>query len=254
MKAMIFAAGLGSRLKPITDTRPKALVTVGGKTMLEHIILKLKAAGFDEIVINVHHFSNQILAFLEAYHLLYHPENMFTQKGETPYELIFENLNKGMDEEEIIEKTLGVMRKECYLLHNVDILSNCDFESLMYYHQHSPNINATLLVSPRKTSRYLLFNDDNLLCGWVNKDTMETKPAGFRYREGEYQEYAYSGIQVTTPKILHLLPTGKYSIIDFYLSICHRVDIQCYVEDDLQLLDIGKPENLEKAEEFLSKF
>ena len=249
--------------------------------MLEHIILKLKAAGFDEIVINVHHFSNQILAFLEAnqnfgvniqisdetdclldpggglekaYHLLYHPENMFTQKGETPYELIFENLNKGMDEEEIIEKTLGVMRKECYLLHNVDILSNCDFESLMYYHQHSPNINATLLVSQRKTSRYLLFNDDNLLCGWVNKDTMETKPAGFRYREGEYQEYAYSGIQVTTPKILHLLPKGKYSIIDFYLSICHRVDIQCYVEDDLQLLDIGKPENLEKAEEFLSKF
>ena len=121
MKAMIFAAGLGSRLKPITDTRPKALVTVGGKTMLEHIILKLKAAGFDEIVINVHHFSNQILAFLEAnqnfgvniqisdetdclldtggglekaYHLLYHPENMFTPKGETPYELIFENLNK----------------------------------------------------------------------------------------------------------------------------------------------------------------
>ncbi|MDE8712428.1 nucleotidyltransferase family protein, partial [Phocaeicola vulgatus] len=89
---------------------------------------------------------------------------------------------------------------------------------------------------------------------WVNKDTMETKPAGFRYREGEYQEYAYSGIQVTTPKILHLLPKGKYSIIDFYLSICHRVDIQCYVEDDLQLIDIGKPENLEKAEEFLSKF
>lgn len=127
---MIFAAGLGSRLKPITDTRPKALVTVGGKTMLEHIILKLKAAGFDEIVINVHHFSNQILAFwkltrtLESTYksrtkqtaclipaavwksipLLYHPENMFTPKGETPYELIFENLNKGMDEEEIIEK------------------------------------------------------------------------------------------------------------------------------------------------------
>ena len=163
------------------------------------------------------------------------------------------NDSEGMDEEEIIERGLGIMRKECYLLHNVDILSNCDFESLMYYHQNSSNINATLLVSPRKTSRYLLFNDDNLLCGWVNKDTMETKPAGFRYREGEYQEYAYSGIQVTTPKILHLLPKGKYSIIDFYLSICHRVDIQCYVEDDLQLLDIGKPENLKKAEEFLSK-
>ena len=132
MRAMIFAAGLGNRLKPITDTRPKALVTVGGKTMLEHIILKLKASGFNDIVINTHHFANQILAFLEANqnfgvnieisdetnclldtggglekasHLLYHPENMFTQKGETPYELIFENLNKGMDEDEIIEKS-----------------------------------------------------------------------------------------------------------------------------------------------------
>ena len=147
MKAMIFAAGLGSRLKPLTDTRPKALITVGGKTMLEHIILKLKAAGFDEIVINVHHFSNQILAFLEAnqnfgidiqisdetdclldtgggleraYYLLHHPEDMFTKEGETPYELIFENLMKGMDEEEIIERGLGIMRKECYLLHNVE--------------------------------------------------------------------------------------------------------------------------------------
>lgn len=154
MKAMIFAAGLGSRLKPLTDTRPKALITVGGKTMLEHIILKLKAAGFDEIVINVHHFSNQILAFLEAnqnfgidiqisdetdclldtgggleraYYLLHHPEDMFTKEGETPYELIFENLMKGMDEEEIIERGLGIMRKECYLLHNVDILSQLRF-------------------------------------------------------------------------------------------------------------------------------
>ena len=193
MKAMIFAAGLGSRLKPLTDTRPKALITVGGKTMLEHIILKLKAAGFDEIVINVHHFSNQILAFLEAnqnfgidiqisdetdclldtgggleraYYLLHHPEDMFTKEGETPYELIFENLMKGMDEEEIIERGLGIMRKECYLLHNVDILSNCDFESLMYYHQNSSNINATLLVSPRKTSRYLLYVAGSIKTPW----------------------------------------------------------------------------------------
>ena len=82
---------------------------------------------------------------------------------------------------------------------------------------------------------------------------METKPTGLRYEEGRYQEYAYSGIQVTTPKILHILPKGKYSIIDFYLSICHRVNIQCYVEDDLQLLDIGKSESLEKADEFLSQ-
>ena len=280
MKAMIFAAGLGSRLKPITDTRPKALVTVGGKTMLEHVILKLKAAGFNEIVINTHHFANQILAFLEANQnfgidihisdetdclldtggglekasrLLCRPENMFKQEGETPYELIFGNLEKGMDAEEITEKLIGVMRRECYLIHNVDILSNCDLESLIYYHQHSSDISATLLVSQRKTSRYLLFDDDDLLRGWINKDTMETKPVGFRYEKGKYREYAYSGIHVTTPRVLSFLPKGKYSIIDFYLSMCHKFKIQCYAEDDLQLLDIGKPENLEKAEEFLRK-
>ena len=179
---------------------------------------------------------------------------MFTPKGETPYELIFENLNKGMDEEEIIEKTLGVMRKECYLLHNVDILSNCDFESLMYYHQNSSNINATLLVSPRKTSRYLLFNDDNLLRGWVNKDTMETKPAGLRYKEGEYREYAYSGIQAINPLLLNKgMKPGKYSIIDFYLQVCKNIRIQGYPVDNLQLIDIGKPETLIKAEEFLNQ-
>lgn len=279
MKAMIFAAGLGSRLKPLTDTRPKALLVVAGKPMLEHIILKLKAAGFDEIVINVHHFANQILAFLEA------NQNFGVKiqiSDETDYlldtggglekasyilypssldffnstcESVLDNMKK--DEDPSIEKfnrlLNSALQEEYYLIHNVDIISNCDLESLAYYHQNSSCVNATLLVSQRQTSRYLLFNDNNKLCGWVNKDTMETKPVGFQYEEGKYKEYAYSGIQVVNPTLFKYLPKGKYSIIDFYLSMCHRITVQCYVDDDLQLIDIGKPETLEKAEEFLSK-
>ncbi len=277
MKAMIFAAGLGSRLKPLTDTRPKALIVVAGKPMLEHIILKLKAAGFDEIVINVHHLANQILAFLEANQnfgikidisdetdhlldtggglekasdLLTLSDKEFVIKN---CDKFMEKIEKGVDSKEIIQGMLDSIQAECFLTHNVDIISNCDLESLLYYHQHSLYISATLLVSQRQTSRYLLFDEDDMLCGWVNKDTMETKPIGFQYEEGKYQEYAYSGIQVASPALFKYMPKGKYSIIDFYLSMCHKINIQCYVEDDLQLMDIGKPETLEKAEEFLGK-
>lgn len=281
MKAMIFAAGLGSRLKPLTDTRPKALVTVAGKPMLEHVILKLKAAGCNKIVINVHHFADQILAFLEANQnfgvdieisdeteylldtggglenaswLLCDPDDEETQNRFTSlFQEMSNDLKNGVDKQEVAQKFIGGLREECYLIHNVDILSNCDLESLVYYHQNCPDISVTLLVSPRKTTRYLLFDEDNLLRGWVNKETMETKPIGFKYKEGEYKEYAYSGIHVISPGILKLLPQGKYSIIDFYLSMCNKIDIQGYVEEDLQLIDIGKPETLEKAEEFLSK-
>lgn len=277
---MIFAAGLGTRLRPLTDTRPKALLTVGGKTMLEHTILKLKAAGFNDIVINVHHCAKQILAFLEAnqnfgvnIHISDETDYLLDTGGGlekasdillTPSKeekeitipniiQLFEDLSDGMDDDEAAEKLAGELRAECYLLHNVDILSNCDLESLIYFHKNSYGTPVTLLVSRRKTSRYLLFDENNLLRGWVNKETMETKPIGFRYKEGKYKEYAYSGIQVISPNILKFLPLGKYSIIDFYLSMCHKINIQCYEEDDLQLLDIGKPESLEQAEAFLSK-
>ncbi len=279
MKAMIFAAGLGTRLKPLTDSRPKALVTVANKPMLEHIILKLKAAGFDEIVINVHHFANQILAFLEAnnnFGITIHISDetkclrdtggglekvtqlLSASCSEAFNEACIQALEKkeeGINLNTIMREMLESLQSECYLLHNVDILSNCDLESLIYYHCHShTDIAATLLVSKRKTSRYLLFDEDNLLCGWINKDTMETKPLDFEYEEGEYKEYAYSGIQIVSPILFRHLPKGQYSIIDFYLSMCHKINIQCYVEEGLQLIDIGKPESLEKAEEVLSTF
>jgi len=170
MKAMIFAAGLGSRLKPLTDTMPKALVPVAGRPMLEHVILKLKAFGFTEIVINIHHFGEQILEFLKV------------------------NDNFGLtihisDERDVLLDTGGGIRKassffensdEPFLVHNVDILSNVDLKELYDYHLQTDGL-ATLLVSQRKTSRYLLLDAEKRLCGWINKDTGQVKPEGFQY-------------------------------------------------------------------------
>ena len=244
MKAMIFAAGLGTRLKPLTDTMPKALVPVAGRPMLEHVILKLKASGFDEIVINVHHFAEQIIDFLK------------------------EKENFGItihisDETGLLLDTGGGIRKaapffadgEPFLVHNVDILSDTDLKALYEHHLASGN-DATLLVSPRKTARYLLFDAGNRLCGWVNKDTLQTKPEGFVYQPEVQKEYAFSGIHVLSPTIYHYMGdewTGKFSIMDFYLQVCREAKLGGYIQNDLQLIDIGKPETLARAEEFVRK-
>lgn len=243
MKAMIFAAGLGTRLKPLTDHMPKALVPVAGRPMLEHVILKLKAAGFNELVINIHHFGEQILDFLRA------------------------NQNFGLtihisDERDCLLDTGGGIRKaepffrgnEPFLVHNVDILSDTDLKALYEYHRQSGN-DATLLASRRKTIRYLLFDDEKRLCGWINKDTLQTKPEGFAYNPGHHHEYAFSGIHVISPSLFHYMDerwTGKFSIMDFYLQTCHEARIGGRLTDTLRLIDIGKPETLTQAEEFLA--
>lgn len=241
MKAMIFAAGLGTRLKPLTDHMPKALVPVAEKPMLEHVILKLKAAGFTELVINIHHFGEQIIGFLEA------------------------NRNFGLtihisDERDMLLDTGGGIKKarnffsgdEPFLVHNVDILSDTDLKALYENHLHSGN-DATLLASPRKTIRYLLFDDENLLRGWINKDTLQTKPEGFIYRAGQYREYAFSGIHVISPSLFRYMDRwqGKFSIMDFYLQTCREARLGGYLTEQLRLIDIGKPETLAKAEEFI---
>lgn len=241
MKAMIFAAGLGTRLKPLTDNTPKALVTVGGKPMLEHTILKLKAAGFDQIVINIHAMGDQILDFLKA------------------------NNNFGVhidisDERDYLLDTGGGIKKaatffrgnEPFLVHNVDILSNVDLLQIYNAHKESERL-ATLLVSKRKTSRYLLFNNDNRLCGWRNHETGEVKSYYPDFDPKQYIEYAFGGIHVLSPSIFETMDewTGKFSIINFYLAICGKTNIQAFPAKDLKLIDIGRPENIEKAEEFL---
>lgn len=238
MKAMIFAAGIGSRLKPLTDRTPKALIPVGGKPMLEHVILKLKAAGFDQIVINIHHLGDQIIDFLRA------NDNFGVQID------ISDESDYLLDTGGGVKKAISFLRgDEPFLIHNVDILSNVDLKKLYETHLKT-NPMATLLVSQRVTSRYLLFNDENKLCGWCNHATGEVKSYYPYFDPEQYNEYAFSGIHVLSPKILDLMEewTGKFSIINFYLSICAKTDIQAYLADNLKLLDIGKPETLEEAE------
>lgn len=237
---MIFAAGLGTRLKPLTDHMPKALVPVAGKPMLEHVIGKLKSAGFDEIVINVHHFAHQIIDFLKA------KDNFGIQIWIS-------------DESEELLDTGGGIKKaapyfdEPFLVHNADILSNIDLKAMYNYHLTSSN-DATLLVSPRKTVRYLLFDEGNRLQGWVNKDTLQTKPEGFVYHPEVQKEYAFGGIHVISPTLFKYMEdgwTGKFSIMDFYLKTCHEAQLGGYVKEDLQLIDIGKLDTLAKAEDFI---
>ena len=241
---MIFAAGLGSRLKPLTDSMPKALVPIAGRPMLEHVILKLKASGFTEIVINIHHFGEQILDFLKA------------------------NDNFGLtihisDEREQLLDTGGGVSKACtffehsdepFLVHNVDILSDVDLKELYDYHLQNGSV-ATLLASRRKTSRYLLLDAEKRLCGWINKDTGQVKPEGLHYEQSLFQEYAFSGIHVLSPAIFQLMEVslweGKFSIMDFYLQTCAEAAIGGMPVQNLHLIDIGKPETLCQAEEFL---
>lgn len=237
---MIFAAGLGTRLKPLTDHMPKALVPVAGKPMLEHVINKLISEGVDEIVINVHHFAQQIIDFLKA-------KNNFGIKI-----WISDETDELLDTGGGIKKAAPYFN-EPFLVHNADILSNVDLKALYEYHLTSGN-DATLLVSPRKTVRYLMFDETNRLRGWINKDTLQTKPEGFVYQPERQKEYAFGGIHVISPTLFKYMGdewNGKFSIMDFYLKTCQKVQLGGYIKEDLQLIDIGKLDTLAKAEDFI---
>ena len=244
MKAMIFAAGMGTRLKPLTDTMPKALVPVAGRPMLEHVILKLKAAGFTELVINIHHFGEQIIDFLHAnqsFGLTIHISDEREQLLDT---------GGGIKK----ARTFFEQSNEPFLVHNVDILSDIDLKALYDSHVQSGSV-ATLLASKRVTARYLLFDHQQKLRGWINKDTLQVRPEGFCYDESRYDEYAFSGIHVLSPEVYRWMDDtrweGKFSIMDFYLDTCQNAEISGYLKEHLQLIDIGKQETLAKAEEFI---
>ncbi|MBR1667252.1 MAG: NTP transferase domain-containing protein [Bacteroidaceae bacterium] len=238
MNALIFAAGLGTRLKPLTDTMPKAMVPVGGKPLVQILIERLKGIGVTDIVINVHHFAQQIIDFVRA-------NNSF-------------GINiQFSDEIDMLLETGGGLKKAArlfsddqpILVHNVDILSNADLLSL-----YNNATATTLLVSDRKTQRYLLFDDTDRLVGWTNIATGEFKSPYPDIKERPARGLAFSGIQVFHPSLLPLMDSwqGKFSIIDFYLSICDKVEIRCHFDPRLQLLDVGKLDTIAKAEEFLN--
>lgn len=241
MKAMIFAAGLGTRLRPLTDTLPKALVRVGGKPLLQHTIEKLTAAGFDEIIINIHHFGQQIIDFVEA-------NNRFGIRIEFS------------DEREQLLDTGGGIKKAAwffddnrpFLVHNVDILSTVDLREVMNHHLNN-EVSATLVCSERETNRYLLFNDQNQLRGWINKNTGEMKSPVSGFQPTGYTPLAFSGIQVFHPSLFREMSSfpNHFSIIDFYLSLCETHKICAYMPQKGTILDVGKPDAIQKADLFL---
>ena len=235
-QVMIFAAGLGTRLKPLTDTMPKALVRVGGQPLLWHVIMKLKAAGYERMVVNVHHFADQIIDYLES-------------NGNFGVDIRISDERDGLLETGGgIKKALPLFDPESpILIHNVDILSNLDFNTL-------PTDAPLLVVSPRQTKRYLLFDETLRLQGWTNIETGEVR--GVKSEEVKSEKFrmlAFSGIHVFHPSLIPLMADwpDRFPIMDFYLKACGDHLIRGFEVHDLRLLDVGKLDTLEQAEEFI---
>ena len=246
-RAMVFAAGLGTRLKPLTDTMPKALVPVGGKPLLEHLLLKLKAAGFSDVVINVHHFADMIEEWCQQ-----HPMQMRIMFSDERQQL----LETGGG----IKHAAPLLRdaEDGFLIHNVDILSNVDLRAFAEAGRSSISSGmrpraATLLVSERDTQRYLLFDDDMRLVGWTNVATGEVRSPYPNLDVQRYKKLAFAGVHYMNPSLFRYFQDfpEKFSIIDFYLKVCDKEPIYGYIQPGLQLLDVGKLDTLAAAEAFL---
>jgi N-acetyl-alpha-D-muramate 1-phosphate uridylyltransferase len=239
MKCVIFAAGLGTRLRPLTDNMPKALVPVAGKPLLAHVLEKMAAAGFSDAVVNVHHFADQIIDYLAT-----HDFGLRVAVS---------------DERELLLETGGGLRHAQsllnadapFLVHNVDILSNLDLAA--FYKMHQSCDLATLLVSERKTSRYLLFDEQLRLVGWTNVQTGEVRSPYQNLDAKVCKKLAFAGIHTISPDIFPLMEgwSDRFSIIDFYLSVCATHTIRGVQMPNLRMLDVGKIDSLQEAENFL---
>jgi len=253
MRAMIFAAGLGTRLKPLTDIMPKALVPIAGKTLLQWQIERLKAVGITDIVVNVHHFPDQIIDYLK--------NNDY-----------FGCHIQVSDERAALLETGGGLRKarpllmpasatddtaiaEPLLVCNVDILSNIDLHLLL--RAYRPCEMGLLVVSPRDTQRYLLFDQDNRLHGWTSISTGEVRPTGLDADKAQtMRRLAFSGMQLLNPRIFDVMDDvvrqrgDKFSLIDLYLTLTEREVLRAYVPADYRMMDVGKIAQLSEAESF----
>ena len=239
---LIFAAGLGTRLKPLTDRMPKALVPLAGKPLLQWQVEKLRDAGITDIIVNVHHFPDMIIDTIRA------------NQGW--------NCNITVsDEREMLLDTGGGLKKvrgerlkekgEPILACNVDILSNIDLRALISAYERTGV--SQLVVSQRETQRYLCFDEKDRLCGWTNIKTGEVRPNNGTWKIEDAQLLAFSGMQILSPDVLAMLDTmkeDKFSLIDFYLSICGKAELKAFVPKDYRMMDVGKIDQIEEAEIF----
>ncbi len=241
LKALLFAAGLGTRLKEHTQHRPKALVNLAGKPLLEYAIEHLKQFGISDITLNVFHFAEQVIEFIEN-------NNSF---GINIH--ISDERDELLDTGGGLKKASGFLKgDEPILIYNVDVISNLNLNLLLKFHQEQKAL-ATLVVRSRKTSRYLMFDQNLQLAGWKNLSTGETRIS----REESFDEslpLAFSGIHLIQPELLDLITEeGKFPIMDLYLRLAKTHTIKAFIDQSDLWMDLGKPEQLKAAEDIFRK-
>ena len=238
MKAMIFSAGLGTRFKPWTDKHPKALALVNGKPLLQHNIEYLQRYGITDVVINVHHFADQII------------EAVKQNSGWGSNILISDETN------EVLETGGGLLKAKDLLQNgkpfvtlNADFLTDLNVANLIEFHKNKKSL-ISFGITNRKTSRYFLFDEDNRLCGWRNTTTGEEK---ISIVKDNLRQMAYSCVVVFQPEIFELIPQrGKFSLVETYLSLAADYPIYGYDHSGDKLVDVGKPESVAVAEKLFS--
>ena len=249
MNGLIFAAGLGTRLKPLTDTMPKALVPLAGKPLLQWQVEKLRDAGITDITVNVHHFPDMII------------DTIRRNNGWGCNISISDERDCLLDTGGGLKKVKSEILNAPILACNVDILSNIDIRALIAQYEQTGV--SQLVVSERQTQRYLLFDEQNLLRGWTNIATGEVKPSSIHQSiNPSFRRLAFSGMQILTPEVLMRLDEmekEKFSLIDFYLHLCeqnstpctiHRTPLQAFIPQNYRMMDVGKIDQIQEAESF----
>jgi len=234
MKAMILAAGLGTRLKPLTDHTPKALLQAGPYTLLEFAVLKLVGAGFSDLIVNVHHHADKVIKYLADH------KNFGC------------NISISDERDQLLDTGGGIRKASWFfsdgspfLVYNVDIVTDLDLAALYRFHTGSMNL-ATLVVRRRKTSRYLLFDEFMKLKAWENVSTGEKRIV--QMTSEPLNPYAFSGIHVISPEIFGLMEAqDRFSIIDTYLRVAATHPVGGYPDESLLWADAGKPDSLAEA-------
>ncbi len=244
MKAMILAAGLGTRLRPLTDHRPKALVEISGRTLLEITLSRLRAFGIREVIINVHHFAGMILEYLKT-------NDNFGMRIEVSREEVLLDTGGGLKKAAwfFLEDSSGL--EEPFILHNVDVISTIDLRRMLQFHNENQAL-ATLAVQDRETSRYLLFDEQLQLCG---RRSGRDQKAELVRSSPRAQALGFCGIHVISPRLFAMMnEDGVFSIIPSYLRLAaQREKILAFRADEYYWRDLGKPDNVLQAAQDLKE-
>ena len=238
MKAMVLAAGLGTRLRPLTDDRPKALVEVARRTLLDITLTRLREFGIGEVIVNVHHFADMVVDYLRK-------NNNFGMRVEISREGVLLDTGGGLKKAAWFFQEDSRRTDEPFLVHNVDVLSTIDLHRMLLFHRQNSAL-ATLAVQERETSRYLLFDEQNQLCG--RRSGRDQAPEIVRPSK-EARALAFSGVHVISPRFLPMMNEwGAFSIINSYLRVASQGEkIIAFRADEYYWRDLGKPENVAQA-------